>query len=264
MLLYTDLVRQIVEDLARQVRDFRHIDPDRLGILATARSSGHPTGNLATCYGLNRDHRPTFSIWTRPRTRQIIAVSQWFQYRPPRIRLNGHDMAYLIQLRLPRLLLRNPLPTLVHELYHISEKFDQTMRPTRHGAHFNREVRRLTQTWLLKREKSELARLAQLKLADLQKEFGAVLALSMPSRFQVPLIEPVEQTGPSEADVRRLYPGYVLARRYEIHPAPITPEECPRLISERDLVLRHYSRTGSERVPAAFARYSRNFMGLGA
>lgn len=259
MLLYTDLVRQIVEDMALHVPDFVHLDPARIGVVATARASGHPTGNLATCYGLNRDNQPTFSIWTRPRSRQIIAVSHWFQYRAPRVRLTGRDMSYMILLRLPRLLLRNPLPILVHELYHISEKFDQKMRPVRHGSHFNREVRRLTQAWLARRQ-GELARLAQLRLHELEREFGAVLAMGVPSHFTIPLVEEVDLPTPDVHSVRGLYPGYTLAPRYEIHPVPASPEDAIRVVTEKDLVLRHYSRNGSERIPATMARYSqRNF-----
>lgn len=263
MLVYTDLVRQIVDDMADRVRDFQHIDPSRIAILATGRFSGHTTGNLATCYGLGRNHKPTFSIWTRPRTRTIIAVSQWFQYRSPRIKLGGREPNYLILLRLPRLLLRNPLPILVHELYHISEKFDQTMRPVRHGPHFNREVRRITQAWLTA-HRGAMSTLGQMRLHELESEFSAVLALGVPYRFSLPLIEAVDQPPPGEHDVRLLYPGYTLSSRYEVKPAPVSPEDMPRTLTDKDLVLRHYSRNGSERVPSAFARYSRRPQALSA
>lgn len=263
MLIYTDLVRQIVEDIAQRVRDFQHIDPGRLAILATGRFSGQSTGNLATCYGLGRDYKPTFSIWTRPRSRTIIAVSEWFQYHTPRIRLGGHEPSYLIMLRLPRLLLRNPLPILVHELYHINEKFDQTMRPVRHGAHFNREVRRITAAWL-DAQRGALAQLGQMKLHDLEKEFSAVLALGVPYRFTLPLVERVDLPAPGEADVRRLYPGYTLAPRYAVRPAPVSADDMPRTLADKDLVLRHYHRTGSERVPAALMRYTRRHLALSA
>lgn len=256
MLVYTDLVRQVVEDMSQNVRDFRHIDPERLAILATGRFSGHSTGNLATCYGLNRDHKPTFSIWVRPRTRTIIAVTEWFQYRTPRIKLRGYEPQYLILLRLPRLLLRNPLPILVHELYHISEKFDQTMRPARHGSNFNREVRRITQNWL-NVQRGALAQISQMRLHELEREFSAVLAQGVPYRFALPLIDRVEMAAPGPKDVARLYPGYTLASRYSVHPAPASGEETPRTLNDKDLVLRHYNRNGSERVPAAFVRYSR-------
>jgi hypothetical protein len=263
MLLYNELARQIVETMAQRVRDLRHIDPERIGILAAARCSGGSTGNLATCYGLNREQNPTFSIWTRPRSRQIIAISEWFQYRSPRIRLGGRDMTYLILLRLPRLLLRNPLTTLVHELYHISVKFDSSMRPARHGPTFNREVRRIANDWLA-RQRGELARLAQMRHHELQREYGAVLALSVPSHFCLPLLEPIELPAPALKDILHLYPGYTLAPRFKINPAPVAPEDAPLVLTDKDLVLRHYSRTGSERIPTVLARYSQRQIALSA
>ncbi len=258
MLLYTDLVREIVHDVARRVRDFRHLDPERIGVAAAARCNGQHWGNLATCYGLIRNQPPTFSIWARPGTRTIVAVSEWFQYRSPRVRLNGRDMTYLILLRLPRLLLRNPLPTLVHELYHISQAFDGDMRPDKHGAQFDREVRRLTQCWL-ERARGDLPRLAQMRLDDLKREFGAVLAQGVPSRFAFPLIEHVEPPQSYQLGVERLYPGCKLASNFVVRPAKLTPEQAPRVLTEKDLVLRLYDRSGIQRVPAAFTRYTRDY-----
>ena len=263
MLLYTDLADQIVRDVVRRVRDFRHIDPDRVGVLAAARCSGCSTGNLATCYGLRQEERATFSIWTRARTRQVVAVSPWFVYRTPRVRLGGLDMNYLVMLRLPRMLRINPLPTLVHELYHISEKFDTGMRDVRHGAFFDREVRRLTQAWL-DRATGDLPRLAQMRFHALQREFGAILAEGVPSRFTVPLVEEVEGPESYERGLTRLYPGHTMMRGYEIRPIELTPDDAPRFVSEKDLVLRHYSATGAEKLPTAFARYSRRALALTA
>lgn len=263
MLLYTDLIDQIVRDIVRRVRDFRHIDPDRLGILAAARCSGASTGNLATCYGLRQEEHPSFSIWVKARTHQVIAVSPWFAYRTPRVRLGGLDMNYLILLRLPRMLRINPLPTLIHELYHISEDFDTRMRPVRHGAFFDREVRRLTQAWL-SRATGDLPRLAQMRFHPLQREFGALLAEGVPSRFTLPLVEQVPAPESYARGLERLYPGYTLARGYEVRPIELTPDDAPRFFSEKDLVLRHYSANGSERLPAAFARYSRRTLALTA
>ncbi len=263
MLIYTDIVQQIVTDIAVKVREMHHLDPDRIGVLATARAGGLTMGNLATCYGLKRNGVPSFSIWTRARSRQIIAVSEWFRYVTPRVRLHGHDMSYLILLRLPRLLHRNPLTTLVHELYHISEGFDCEMRPVKHGQYFNSQVRRISDIWL-RNQRGELARLAQMRFVDLQKEFGAVLAHGVPGRFTVPLIEPAEAPEDYEEAVERLYPGYRLAPRYEIYPAPQGSETALRQISEKDLVLRHYSWNGCEKVPSAFARYSRQYLPLPA
>ena len=259
MLLYTDLARDIIEDVARRVRDLRHLDPERIGVLAAARCNGRHWGNLAMCLGLVRSQLPTFSVWLKPGSRTILAVSEWFQYRSPRVRLGGRDMHYLILLRLPRLLLRNPLPTLIHELYHISEDFDAELRPARHGPHFDREVRRLTQNWL-ERARGDLPRLAQMRLDDLKREFGAVLAEGMPSRFVFPLAERVQAPESYRRGVERLYPDCRLAANYEIRPAATTPDLAPRMLTEKDLVLRLYDRTGIQRVPSAFTRYTRQHL----
>lgn len=259
MLLYTDLVQQIIDDVPRRVRELRHIDPERIGVVATARCTGGNWGNLAICYGMIRSQPPTFSIWCRPGSRSVFAVSRWFQFRSPRVRLAGRDINYLILLRLPRLLYRNPLPTLIHELYHISEDFDAQMRPERHGRQFDREVRRLTQAWL-DRARGDLPRLAQMRLDDLKREFGAVLAESVPSKFAFPLAEPVDAPMSYEKGIEKLYPGYRLSQNYQVRSANLTPEAAPRIITEKDLVLRLYDRTGIQRVPSAFTRYSRQFL----
>jgi hypothetical protein len=263
MLLYTELAQQIMRDVARRVRDFRHLDPERIALLAAARCTGGSNGNLATCYGLRQEVRPTFSIWTRPRTRQVVAVTPWFAYRTPRVRLANREMSYLILLRMPRMLRTNPLLTIVHELYHISEAFDTTMRPVRHGAFFNHEVKRLAQTWL-ERATGDLPRLAQLRFYDLQREFGAILAEGVPSRFAIPIVEEIEPTESYAAGLARLYPGHTLARGYAVRPIETTPEDAPRYISENNLDLRHVSPSGSEKMPAAFARYSRRYLALTA
>ncbi len=101
MIIYTDLVREIVADVAARVDEFSHLDPERIGVLAAARCSGRRWGNLASCCGLTRARHPSFSIWTRPGSRTIIAVGEWFQYRSPRVRLDGREVSYLILLACP-------------------------------------------------------------------------------------------------------------------------------------------------------------------
>src|SRR5262249_47189019 len=110
--------------------------------------------------------------------------SQWFQTVNPKVRVRGRSMLYLIQLRLPRILLRHPLETLIHELYHIGERFDGSMRPVRHGEFFDSEVRRLTRLWL-RSAKGELPRLAQMTFPQLLREHRTLLGLSLPANFKV-------------------------------------------------------------------------------
>jgi hypothetical protein len=133
------------------------------------------------------------------------------------------------------------------------------MRPARHGRPFEREVRRLTQKWI-DRSRGELPRLGQMRLDDLRREFGAVLAESMPTRFTCPLVEPIDPPESYARGVQRLYPGCYLAPGYRVRPAPISPPGAPRLVTDKDLVLCHYERSGIERMPASFARYTRQYI----
>lgn len=257
MLNYTDLASRIIRDVTRHVPEFATIDPGRVAVLAAARCSGHSTGNLAVCYGLRREIKPTFSIWFYPGTRSVFAVSQWFRHVAPRIVLRGQDASYMIMLRLPRLLKANPLEILIHELYHIHPNFDRTMRPERHGKAFDAEVRRMMAHYLRRRGETELAELAQARLPQLMRDYGSLVADGLPDSFKTPLIEPAEPPSSYAEALPRLYPGYTLQRGYRIMPAPLTAERHPRRIDEGLIVQRHYSSRGVIRVHPALARYTR-------
>ncbi len=255
MLVYTELLRQVIADVAWRVPELGHLDPDRIAVLASARGSSHPTGNLATCYGLHRATKPVFSIWTRGRSNTVVEVGPWVRRAVPRIQLGGREMHYMIMLRLPRLLLNDPLPIIIHELYHISEAFDRTLRPVRHGRQFDRAVDRLTRLWL-DRARGDLPRLARMNLRQLQREFGSVMALGPPTRFTIPITEQVEPNESYKAALPRLYPRCRLALGYKVRHVTVTPADAPRTLTESDLVLRYYGDNGARRVPAPFARYA--------
>lgn len=256
MLVYTDLIHDVVRDMAEHLRDFAHLDPDRIGVLAAARCSRHTTGNLALCIGLVEDAAPGFSVWVRSRTPQVEAVSGWFRRAAPVVRLGGHEMDYLILLRLPRMLEHNPLETLVHELYHIAPRFDRRLRNTRHGPHFDREVRRIARTWLRDRP-GELARHMGMSLAELLEAHGSIVARGVPAGFTLPLVRAADPPEPYESAMRRLYPGYRLCPGYQVRPAALSPESAPDLIAEGDLTLRQFDGRGSTALPASYLAYSR-------
>ena len=162
----------------------------------------------------------------------------------------------MIQLRLPRMLLSSPLETIVHELYHIGERFDGRMRPVRHGAYFDSEVRRLMQTWLAA-ARGDLPRLAQMTFAQLVREFGSVVALSVPNNFRLPYTVEIEPPESYESGLTRLYPGYRLAAGYRMRRVELAGLDSLQLLTDRDLVLRHYDRNGVRRLPDIYARYAR-------
>lgn len=267
MLLYTDVAQLIVSDLCRRLPDFAHIDPRRVGVLAAARSASQRTGNLAMCCGLRAPSQPTFAIWTRRRTRRVVKMSRWFRHVSPRIELGGAELRYLILLRLPRMLLSDPLETLVHELFHIGLSFDGRMRGMRHGPGFDREVRRIAAQWqrrLSDGPERELGRLARMPLADLEAEFGAILGLAVPAALTLPITEEVAAPPPDADALRAHHPGYTLDPGCEIVAPPLTPARAPRKLTEDDLELRHYRPGRSRKMPRAMLRYSRRVGPLAA
>jgi hypothetical protein len=252
-----------MKNITGRVRDLSHIDPERVFIVANARCTARQTGNLAHCCGLRNDLRPTFSIWAHDGSRQIVAVSQWFRAVVPRVRIEGRPMLYMIQLRLPRILLTNPLETLIHELYHIGQQFDGQMRPVRHGAFFDSEVRRLMVEWQ-RSVGGELPRLAQMTFGQLVGEFRAVVAKGLPANFKLPYLEPIVAPESYRAGVERQYPGYRLAPNFEMRRIELNAVEPLRVLTERDLILRHYDRRGARRLPSIYSRYAQSTEALSA
>ena len=263
MLIYTDLVEEIIADMAERVPGFSHLNADGIAVAASTRWAGSTSGNLATCIGLApargeagpAEPEPSFSIWVRSRSRTVVEVSEWFRRRPVEIDFGGGPCRYLILLRLPRLLENDPLETLVHELFHVGERFDGELRPLRHGRLFDYSVKRLMRTWL-DRAEGGLAELARMNLAQLRERFGSVIARRMPSRFQSEVILPAGAPCSYKEGMTRLYPGYRLAAGYAIRPTQFTAPEVPRRVTQRDCVLRNYHSGGAADLPPAFARYA--------
>lgn len=253
MLLYTDLVSEIVADIAAKVPAFAHLQPERIAVAAAPRWAGSAWGNLAACLGLRADPEPTFSIWVRRRSREIVKVSPWYIRRTVEIHFNSTDCRYLILLRLPRLLEHNPLETIVHELYHIGEPFDGQLRPLRHGRLFDWNVQRLMREWLARTD-PRLAELSQLQHGELRARHPGLLARRLPARFQPALVLPVEAPCGYEEGVARYYPGHKLARDVRIAKIMFTPPGIPRRITEGDCTFRNYHDSGSEEIAPYLAR----------
>lgn len=256
MLDYTELWDHLVADIAAKVPAFAHLDPQRIAVAAAPRWAGSTWGNLACCISLRQKREPLFSVWVRRRTRTIIQVSPWFIPQPPEIVFNGVKRRYLILLRLPRALEHNPLETLIHELYHIDEKFDGSLRPVRHGREYDWRVRTLMREWLRHADPA-LSELAQLKANRVRESAGSILARSLPFNFRPMLIEPMTPAPKKSAyaeGVERLYPNYRLAQDFEVRPVKMTAPSTPRRILETDCPIRAFHDTGAETLAPVYAK----------
>lgn len=263
MLIYTDLVREMIADIARTVPAFEHLRSGEIAVACAARWAGSAWGNLAYCMGLSILGEPTFTVWVRRRSRAIERVSPWFRRSSVKIHFQGTECRYLILFRMPRHLEHDPMETLVHELYHIGESFDGKLRPLRHGKVFDRRVRSLVDQWT-RRGDARLTRLARLRLPELRDEFGTVLAHRLPGGFRHSIVEPVEAPSSYEEAAPRLYPGLNLAPRYSIEPMRFPPRRSPNRLTELDFVLRQYGPEGPSDLSAAMERYVRARSGASA
>lgn len=250
MLIYTDLVSKIIADVAAKVPDFSHLRPRSIATLAATRWAGTRWGDLASCMGLVRESGPTFSIWVRGRSKKVVEVSPWYRTEPVEILRDGEPCRYLILLRLPRFFESDPLETIVHELFHVAEAFDGSLRPMRHGKRFDLHVKRLTREWL-KRADPELAKLARMRPAELRALHGTVVARRTPPWFQPSIRFAAEAPCEYAEGVRRYYSGYRLARNFGVAPIKLSHPKTPREIEVDECPLRVYHEAGSTDLPRA-------------
>lgn len=141
----------LAADLCRRLPELTHIDPKRvLFALARSRAEGMH-GTYARIAPLR------FAAGEPEITRRRGRFTETF--RMPSLRHEGREILYLIHLMVPRFLRLAPeqkLNTIIHELYHISERCDGDIRrfPGRNFAHgtsreaYNRRIAILSANYL--------------------------------------------------------------------------------------------------------------------
>ncbi|MBN1868892.1 hypothetical protein JW916_16560 [Candidatus Sumerlaeota bacterium] len=257
MLVYTSMVRRVIEDMVQRVPALRHIDPRRVAVVAAPRVSLGRNGNLAQCQALRQPETLDYAYWYHPRSRRVVRVTPWVRHRNTTVRLDGVEMLYVIVLRLPRLLRHDPLETVVHELGHIGPNCDGRMNPLRHGRRFEAIVRECVRLW--RRDGApDLVAMMDMDYGTIMRDYGSLVAHSFARKFVSPRLCPVDDPPPLEAhpDFRRRRLEYDPAE-LEIVPAQWTPADVPDILTEKDLVYRVYTPRGARRVSAAVVQASR-------
>ena len=169
----TDEIAFLTHLLAQRVPDLAHIQPGRILHGVSQARSRSRYGVYAQCHALRFKHG----------SRELI--SRGWKFVWPEIRVSGQEVLYYITYFLPRFLDQPPqerLNTLLHELYHISPKFNGDLRRFNgrnefHGSgsdDFDGEVARLGAK--VARE-IDIERFQFLKLSfeELSTRFGAVV-----------------------------------------------------------------------------------------
>lgn len=254
MLIYTGLVQQALEDMARTVSSLGHIAAKRVLVVASPKSSGGATGFLAQCHGLHPLQVDTFSYWYRRGTRTVVRVTPWARHENTRVVINGIEMRYVIMLRLPRLLLHHPGETILHELIHIGSGNDGRLRPLRHGRRFDALSRQCWEEWEEKGN-PDLVKALQMDYRTVVQKWGTLVGLSFGPLFRSRRVRPLEDPPPISAhpDFLRKNLTYDPAK-LEVRDGQWTPAEAPGLLTEGDLVYRVYTPQGARRISAHAVR----------
>ncbi len=150
MVDFNTAMSRLLNEIASQVGDFRHVRMNQVLVSATFNRSARRAGLLA--YVLPLKYRAG-----SPVERRVRGSREYHWAMIPVVR-DGVEVLYIIYFMLPRFLhmtLREKLETVVHELYHISPDFNGDLRRFKgrsvlHGSSkaYDAKVRELTDRFL--------------------------------------------------------------------------------------------------------------------
>jgi hypothetical protein len=166
---FSQHLERLGADLCRKIPELLHIDPDRvLFCLSRSRAQGIQ-GVYARISPLRFTAGKTETSRRRGRFRET--------FRMPSLTHQGREILYLVHVMVPRFLrlsFEEKLGTVIHELFHISERCDGDIRrfPGRNFAHgasregYNRRVRGMLERYLAGDPDPSLLRFLHLREED--------------------------------------------------------------------------------------------------
>ena len=165
----TENIASIVGDICQRLPEFAHIDVRRVLFAATTTRSKALGGVYAKIAAMRfADATP-------------IKVTHGGNYSLPQIPTPHGDVLYIIYVYVPRFFeqtFERRVLTLIHELYHISPKFDGTIRKVGRGAHgasrenFNIALGPLVQRYLDARPPAELHMILRTDFTTLVRNYA--------------------------------------------------------------------------------------------
>ena len=179
-------MRRLCEDVSQRLREFRHIRMDEMAVaFAQTRSR--------VSYGLQAKLTPMrfeSGLLTARRGGRTWTVQRLFQ--------GEREMLYVLTFYLPRFLdqtFREKMITVLHELYHISPRFDGDIR--RMGgryhvhSHSQKEYDRLMDVFVERyfalRPPKRVYEFLTRSFRELQREHGAVVGVQVPIPKLIPV-----------------------------------------------------------------------------
>ena len=249
MFLYTQLLQRALADIAGCVPWMRHIEPARVLLVSSSRVASSCYGNIAQCFGLPAGEKLNCGYWYHRPTRRVVRMTPWVRHASAQVLIGGRCMAYVILVRLPRMLENGPLDTLVHEMVHIAPAFDGHLRRLRHGNKFNAMVRETCEYWL-RQGNPEIVEMMQLSAEQVEERWHSLAGMSFAPPFVTPQTrladESVQQREHPDFHSKNLLFDLPTVERVA---AQLTDEKAPEVLTENDLVCRVYHAQGSRVVP---------------
>lgn len=183
---FTDAMTRLCQDVCHRLEVFQHIAMEQVAVtFAQARTPG--------IYGVQAKLTPlrfeNGSLTTKKRGRT---------WSVQRVYLGRHEMLYLLTFYLPRFqdnTFREKMITVLHELYHISPKFDGDIRRFggRYHAHsssqkeYDRLMDRYVDEYLQMAPPSQLMKFLQVDFQKLRQHHGKIIGRRMPIPKLIPL-----------------------------------------------------------------------------
>lgn len=171
---FTDAMWSLMDDIARACPELGHVDMGRVAVGFGQARSNRLDGIYAQLYPLR------FPGGGR-RLRRGEAL-----FELPRLVFRGLEALYLVKFMLPRYLLvpfAEKLPTVFHEMYHMSTDFDGTLRTfagrncyhTSSRQRFDRHAAKLANDYLAATARPELHQFLKRSFRELSGEHGGVV-----------------------------------------------------------------------------------------
>jgi predicted metallopeptidase len=196
---FTLAMRRLIEDMVERLPELGHIDLDRVLIAFTQTRKRVSHGIQATLTPMR------FQGGRRTTKRR----GHWYRIQAC-VDQQGREMLYVLSFYLPRFLdrpLDDKLVTILHELWHISPRFDGDLRrhPGRCYAHshsqaqYDREMAALSRRWLEEAPPSDLYGFLEFSFAELMHKHGRVFGMQIRRPRLVRVADPEKSEREMEA-----------------------------------------------------------------
>jgi predicted metallopeptidase len=175
---FTRAMRPLMADMAEVCEELRHIDMSRVAVVFSQARHGRLDGMRAAVYPLR------FAGGARrARLRGRL-------FEMPRVTVEGHEALYVVSYTLPRFLnlsLDEKLTSIVHEMYHISPRFDGDLRrfaggkPYHTGSkrRYDAAMARIARRYVAQTRRPELHAFLRHTFRELLEAHGAVVGVRL-------------------------------------------------------------------------------------